>query len=70
MIEWDWIVDETRERERAPSWDDPTDFARSVGRQYRRDFWNQQPVRCELFSEKGTASRRCATDRQCVTPRH
>jgi hypothetical protein len=54
MIEWDWIVDETRERECAPSWDNPADFAKSVGRQYRRDFWKQQPVRCELFSEKGT----------------
>ena len=21
---------------------------------YRRDFWNQQPVRCEVWSEKGT----------------
>jgi hypothetical protein len=54
MVEWDWIVDETREREGAPSWNNPAHFARSVGIQYRRDFWKQQPVRCELFSEKGT----------------
>jgi hypothetical protein len=25
-----------------------------VSRQYRRDFWNQQPVRVEVWSEKGT----------------
>jgi hypothetical protein len=54
MIEWDWIVDEAREFERTPSWDDPAEFAECVGRQYRRDFWTQQPVRCEVWSEKGT----------------
>jgi hypothetical protein len=54
IIPWGWIVDETRERECLPSWDNPADFARSVGNQYRRDFWNQQPFRCEVFSEKGT----------------
>jgi hypothetical protein len=54
MIEWGWIVDETREREHVPSWDDPAHFAESISGQYRRDFWKQQPTRCELFSEKGT----------------
>ena len=28
MIPWEWIVDETRELERRPSWDDPADFVR------------------------------------------
>jgi hypothetical protein len=54
MIEWDWIVDEARKFERKPSWDDPAAFARAASRQYRRDFWDQQPVRCEVWSEKGT----------------
>jgi hypothetical protein len=54
MIEWDWIVDEAREFERLPSWNDPEDFADCVGQQYRRDFWDQQPKRCEVWSEKGT----------------
>jgi hypothetical protein len=54
MIDWGWIVDEAREYECVPSWDDPAAFARSLSRQYRRDFWNQQPVRCEVWSEKGT----------------
>ncbi len=53
LIPWDWIVDETRELERRPSWDDPADFVRTVSRSYRRDFWNQQPVRVEVWSEKG-----------------
>jgi hypothetical protein len=54
MIDWDWIVDEAREFERAPSWNNPEQFARAASRQYRRDFWRQQRVRCEVWSEKGT----------------
>ena len=54
MIPWEWIVDETRELERASSWDGPAEFIRAVGLSYRRDFWTQQPVRVEVWSEKGT----------------
>jgi hypothetical protein len=54
IIPWHWIVDEAREFECTPSWNDPEAFARAASRQYRRDFWNQQPVRCEVWSEKGT----------------
>jgi hypothetical protein len=53
-IPWQWIVDETRELEQAASWDDPAAFVRTVGRAYRRDFWQQQPGRVEVWSEKGT----------------
>jgi hypothetical protein len=53
-IPWGWIVDETRELERVSTWDDPEQYARAVARSYRRDFWNQQPVRVEVWSEKGT----------------
>src|SRR5262249_46355281 len=53
-IPWSWIVDETRDLERRPSWDDPEAFAEAAARQYRRDFWTQQPERCEVWSEKGT----------------
>ena len=54
IIPWEWIVDETREFERVSTWDDPEQYARTVARSYRRDFWNQQPVRVEVWSEKGT----------------
>jgi hypothetical protein len=54
MIPWEWIVDETRGLEICSSWDDPAAFVRTVGRAYRRDFWTQQPVRVEVWSEKGT----------------
>jgi hypothetical protein len=53
-IPWEWIVDETRSLERTSTWDNPDDYAHCVARSYRRDFWNQQPVRCEVWSEKGT----------------
>lgn len=53
-IPWEWIVDETRELERRSTWDDPEQYARTVARAYRRDFWNQQPHRVEVWSEKGT----------------
>jgi hypothetical protein len=54
IIPWDWIVDETRSLERVPAWDDPAEYARTVARSYRRDFWNQQPHRVQVWSEKGT----------------
>jgi hypothetical protein len=53
-IPWGWIVDENRALERTSTWDDPAAYARCVARSYRRDFWNQQPVRVEVWSEKGT----------------
>jgi len=53
-IPWGWIVDETRELERVATWDNPADYAHTVARSYRRDFWNQQPRRVMVVSEKGT----------------
>jgi hypothetical protein len=53
-IPWEWIVDETRAIERVSTWDDPAEYARCVARSYRRDFWNQQPHRVQVWSEKGT----------------
>lgn len=53
-IPWEWIVDETRKLEKVSTWDDPAAFVRCVNRSYRRDFWNRQPLRVEVWSEKGT----------------
>ena len=47
-------VDETRELERVPTWSDTAKYARCVARFYRRDFRDQQPLRVEVWSEKGT----------------
>ncbi len=53
-LPWAWIVDETREAERVPAWEDPAAFVETVRRSYRRDRWAQQPLWIEVWSEKGT----------------
>jgi hypothetical protein len=53
-IPWSWIVDETRDIERVSTWSDTVEYARVVAQSYRRDFWDQQPCRVEVWSEKGT----------------
>jgi hypothetical protein len=53
-IPWEWIVDETREVERVSRWANPAEYARAVAQSYRRDFWDQQPIRIIVVSEKGT----------------
>jgi hypothetical protein len=54
IIPWGWIVDETRSIERVSTWSNPAEYARCVARSYRRDFWDQQPHRVQVWSEKGT----------------
>ena len=54
IIPWEWIVDETRERESIATWRDPEEFMDQASRYYRRDFWQDQPHRVEVWSEKGT----------------
>ena len=65
IIPWEWIVDETRELEQAATWSDPEDYVRAVSRSYRRDFWQQQPDRVEVWSARkapcAACSRRCST---------
>src|SRR6516164_2521472 len=53
-IPWEWIVDETRSLERVATWDDADEYMQTMVRDYRRDFWGQQPERVEVWSEKGT----------------
>src|SRR5262249_4179425 len=53
-IPWSWIVDETRGLEITATWANPAEFAEQMAASYRRGFWDQQPVRCEVWSEKGT----------------
>ena len=53
-IPWEWITDETRNIERISTWDDPARFAKDVTRSYKKDKWQAQPYRIEVWSEKGT----------------
>jgi hypothetical protein len=54
LIPWGWVVDETRDVEQQPSWDDADAYAEAVKRSYRRDHWAAQPRKVEVWSEKGT----------------
>jgi hypothetical protein len=54
IIPWGWIVNETREAERISQWDNPIDYGEAVLQSYRKDFWQYQPDRIEVWSEKGT----------------
>ena len=54
LIPWDWIVDETREAETISSWSNPESIIRAAVNGYRKDYWDMQPRRVEVWSEKGT----------------
>jgi hypothetical protein len=42
-IPWHWIIDETREPEVVPAWENPQELA--DGFFYRRDLWQSSPTR-------------------------
>ena len=54
IIPWEWIVDETRDAERISTWTDPDAIIRAAVRGYRRNYWQDQAYRVEVWSEKGT----------------
>jgi hypothetical protein len=54
LLPWEWIVDETREAERVNLWSSTTAIIDAAVRSYRRDNWQDQPHRVEVWSEKGT----------------
>jgi hypothetical protein len=53
-IPWEWIVDESREAETAGRWSNPDAIINAAVRGYRRDYWQDQSCRVEVWSEKGT----------------
>ncbi|MEB2353243.1 MAG: hypothetical protein OZ924_17770 [Burkholderiaceae bacterium] len=53
-IPWAWVVDETREAERVNTWSNSDEIINAAVRGYRRDYWQDQPNRVEVWSEKGT----------------
>lgn len=56
QVAWSDIVDESRQIERLSSWDNLADFARSIQRSYRRDYWASQPYNLQVWSEKATVA--------------
>ncbi len=53
-VPWEWVVDENRAAERLNMWDNPEQILRATVRQYRKDYWQDQPRVIEVWSEKGT----------------
>ncbi len=53
-IEWSWVVDESRSAEKPRRWNNTAEIIDAAVRGYRRDQWQDQPVRVEVWSEKGT----------------
>jgi hypothetical protein len=54
LIPWEWIVDESCQPEVAPSWRDPESIINAAVRSYRKNHWQTQPNRVQVWSEKGT----------------
>jgi hypothetical protein len=54
QIPWEWIVDESRSAEVAQRWGSPEQIINAAVRGYRRDYWQDQDYRVEVWSEKGT----------------
>lgn len=52
LIDWDAIVDRTRNLESLPHWSDPANIVTAVSQQFRVDKWARQPHRIEVWIEK------------------
>jgi hypothetical protein len=52
LMDWDYIVDRTRNLRSLAHWDSPSDIVEAVARQYREDKWSGQPYRVEVWIEK------------------
>ncbi len=51
-MDWDYLVDRTRNLVALPFWANPSDIMDSVVRSYRTDRWANQPFRVEVWIEK------------------
>jgi hypothetical protein len=54
IIPWEHVVDETREAEGFPGWDSKTQFKDAYAKTYALSQWQNQPIRIQVWSEKGT----------------
>jgi hypothetical protein len=55
-VPWEWICDESREAETVTLWQDPDEIIRDSVNHFRRDNWQEQPRRVEVWSEKATVA--------------
>ena len=52
MLDWDYIVDRTRNISVPPSWNGPADIVHAAASSYRVDRWKGQPYKVEVWVEK------------------
>jgi hypothetical protein len=52
LLDWDYIVDRTRNVRSLATWDHPRDIITGAARQFRIDRWEHQPTRIEVWIEK------------------
>jgi hypothetical protein len=52
LMDWEMIIDRTRNLVDLPHWDDPAGVIQSALRSFNNDKWAEQPTRCEVWIEK------------------
>ena len=52
LIDWEHIVDRTRELRQSPHWDSPADIVAACAKQFQVSKWADQPTRVEVWIEK------------------
>lgn len=52
LVDWDAIVDRTRNLKSLSTWTNPSDIVSACARQFRIDMWADQPRRVEVWIEK------------------
>jgi hypothetical protein len=52
FLDWDYIVDRTRNLRSLAHWDSPAEIVEACARQFRFDKWDNQPTRIEVWVEK------------------
>lgn len=52
LLDWDYIVDRTRNLRDLAHWENPAEIVEAVSNQFRTDRWASQPTRVEVWVEK------------------
>lgn len=55
QMDWNHLIDRTRELRSLPHWTDPSSIMRSVANGYRTDRWERQDTRVQVWIEKDAA---------------
>ena len=53
-LDWTLVVDDSRMTNIVSAWSDPNQIIDACVREYRKDYWRDQSITVEIWSEKGT----------------